>query len=231
MDPKGYIVNYFITNNTSGIMQYMLVKDKDIDSDEVEFYLGTVRINDNTTEALLQGFLAAQPVMVQAEEYRTDNSSVNRGISSYEFANRFAMLSNYELLEFGIPNILETVRDDRFQDTIVSPEERRKQEEARRSESVLKEEIDREVATTSPDEMLEIVRNTFMIFKTDVGVMNKVGTLVDENNALLDEALTPKIVREIDDNIRKMLENPYVIKNYTLELTRVSRFLEEIMKN
>ena len=231
MDPKGYIVNYFITNNTSGIMQYMLVKDKDIDSDEVEFYLGTVRINDNTTEALLQGFLAAQPVMVQAEEYRTDKSSVNRGISSYEFAKRFAMLSNYELLEFGIPNVLETVRDDRFQDTIVSSEERRKQEEARRSESVLKEEIDREVATTSPDEMLEIVRNTFMIFKTDVGVMNKVGTLVDENNALLDEALTPKIVREIDDNIREMLENPYVIKNYTLELTRVSRFLEEIMKN
>ncbi|CAD2073896.1 hypothetical protein GCM10007358_12390 [Phocicoccus schoeneichii] len=231
MDPKGYIVNYFITNNTSGIMQYMLVKDKDIDSDEVEFYLGTVRINDNTTEALLQGFLAAQPVMVQAEEYRTDNSSVNRGISSYEFAKRFAMLSNYELLEFGIPNVLETVRDDRFQDTIVSPEERRKQEEARRSESVLKEEIDREVATTSPDEMLEIVRNTFMIFKTDVGVMNKVGTLVDENNALLGEALTPNIVREIDDNIREMLENPYVIKNYTLELTRVSRFLEEIMKN
>lgn len=231
MDPKGYIVNYFITNNTSGIMQYMLVKDKDIDSLEVEFYLGTVRINDNTTEPLLQGFLAAQPVMVQAEEYRTDNSSVNRGISSYEFAKRFAMLSNYELLEFGIPNVLETVRDDRFQDTIVSSEERRKQEEARRSESVLKEEIDREVATTSPDEMLEIVRNTFMIFKTDVGVMNKVGTLVDENNALLDEALTPKIVREIDDNIREMLENPYVIKNYTLELTRVSRFLEEIMKN
>ena len=231
MDPKGYIVNYFITNNTSGIMQYMLVKDKDIDSLEVEFYLGTVRINDNTTEALLQGFLAAQPVMVQAEEYRTDNSSMNRGISSYEFAKRFAMLSNYELLEFGIPNVLETVRDDRFQDTIVSPEARRKQEEARRSESVLKEEIDREVATTSPDEMLEIVRNTFMIFKTDVGVMNKVGTLVDENNALLDEALTPKIVREIDDNIREMLENPYVIKNYTLELTRVSRFLEEIMKN
>ena len=231
MDPKGYIVNYFIANNTSGIMQYMLVKDKDIDSDEVEFYLGTVRINDNTTEALLQGFLAAQPVMVQAEEYRTDKSSVNRGISSYEFAKRFAMLSNYELLEFGIPNVLETVRDDRFQDTIVSPEERRKQEEARRSESVLKEEIDREVATTSPDEMLEIVRNTFMIFKTDAGVMNKVGTLVDENNALLDEALTPKIVREIDDNIREMLENPYVIKNYTLELTRVSRFLEEIMKN
>ena len=87
------------------------------------------------------------------------------------------------------------------------------------------------MATTSPDEMLEIVRNTFMIFKTDVGVMNKVGTLVDENNALLDEALTPNIVREIDDNIREMLENPYVIKNYTLELTRVSRFLEEIMKN
>ena len=231
MDPKGYIVNYFIANNTSGIMQYMLVKDKDIDSDEVEFYLGTVRINDNTTEALLQGFLAAQPVMVQAEEYRTDKSSVNRGISSYEFAKRFAMLSNYELLEFGIPNVLETVRDDRFQDTIVSPEERRKQEEARRSESVLKEEIDREVATTSPDEMLEIVRNTFMIFKTDAGIMNKVGALVDENNALLNEALTPKIVREIDDNIREMLENPYVIKNYTLELTRVSRFLEEIMKN
>lgn len=231
MDPKGYIVNYFITNNTSGIMQYMLVKDKDIDSEEVEFYLGTVRINDNTTEALLQGFLAAQPVMVQAEEYRTDTSSANRGISSYEFAKRFAMLSNYELLEFGIPNVLETVRDDRFQDTIVSPEERREQEEARRSESVLKEEIDREVATTSPDEMLEIVRNTFRIFKTDVGVMNKVGALVDENNALLDETLTPKIVREIDDNIREMLKNPYVIKNYTLELTRVSRFLEEIMKN
>ncbi|CAD2072291.1 hypothetical protein [Phocicoccus pinnipedialis] len=231
MDPKGYIVNYFITNNTSGTMQYMLIKEKDIDSDTVEFYLGTVRINDNTTEALLQGFLAAQPIMVQSEEYRIDKNPINRGISSYDFARRFAMLSNYELLEFGIPNVLETVRNDRFQDTIVSPEERRAQEEARRSESVLKQEIDREVLTTGTDEMLEIVKNTFMIFKTDVGVMNKVGALVDENNALLSEELTPQIVREIDDNIREMLNDPYVIKNYTLELTRVSRFLEEIIKN
>lgn len=95
MDPKGYIVNYFITNNTSGIMQYMLVKDKDIDSDEVEFYLGTVRINDNTTEALLQGFLAAQPVMVQAEEYRTDNSSVNRG---FHLTNLRSALRCYRIM-------------------------------------------------------------------------------------------------------------------------------------
>lgn len=231
MESKGYIVNYFITNNTSGTMQYMLVKDKNIDSDEVEFYLGTVRINDNSTEALLQGFLAAQPVMVQPEDYRIDKKEVNKGISSYEFAKRFADLSNYDLLEFGIPDVLETVRNDRFIDTLVSPAERRSKENARRDESAMQEEINHEVATSTPEEMLEIVKNTFEIFKTDVGVMNKVGENVKENIDLLKKDINSQNVRKINDNIREMMTDKYVIKNYTLELTRVSRFLEEILKS